>query len=361
MERIRAGIIGSTGMVGQRFVRMLDEHPYFELVMLTSSERSVGMKYGEYVNWSLGNEMPEYVRERELKRTTTEEIKKNEVDVVFSALPTAPAKDIERDLAKEDIPVFSNARANRMEEKVPILVPEINSEHLDIIKHQNFERGFIVTNSNCTASGLTMGLYPLLELGVRSVNVVTYQALSGAGLTGVPSLAILGNVIPFIRNEEEAMEAETKKILGRFDHEKGRIVELETPVHASCARVPVINGHLENVNVEFEGNVETDELERIWKNFRGPAQELRLPSAPESPVLFMDQEDRPQPAMDVNAGKPEMAAGMAVSVGCVRKKEDNMINFWVLVHNTVRGAAGASMLNAEYAFKKGVFRERGIC
>ncbi len=361
MERIRAGIIGSTGMVGQQFVRMLDEHPYFELVMLSSSERSAGMKYGEYVKWSLGKEMPDYVRELELKRTTTEDIKKEDVDMVFSALPSAPAKNVENALAEQGIPVFSNARANRMEEKVPILVPEINSEHLDVIEHQDYQKGFIVTNSNCTASGLTMGLNPLIELGVRSVNVVTYQALSGAGLTGVPSLAILGNVIPFIRNEEEAMEAETKKILGKFDREKGIIRELETPVHASCARVPVINGHLENVSVEFDGDADVQELVDIWSNFRGPAQELRLPSAPESPIIFMEQEDRPQPAMDVNAGKPDRAAGMAVSVGRVRKKEDNMVNFWVLVHNTVRGAAGASILNAEYAFRKGIFRERGIC
>lgn len=351
MKRKKVGIIGSTGMVGQRFVKMLEDHPYFEVVMVSSSERSAGNKYGEYVNWSVGGEMPDHVKEMELKNTDVKCISEERPDLIFSALPSEVAGKMEKELASEGIHVFSNARPNRMDDKVPILIPEINHEHLDIVQHQGYG-GIIVTNSNCTASGLTLGVSPLLDLGVRSIDVVTYQALSGAGLTGVPSLAILGNVIPFIRNEEEAMEAETKKILGRLEGD--RICDLEAAVNASCARVPVVYGHLENVTVEFHEDVNTDVVIDAWKSFKGEPQRLELPTAPEIPVRYMEQEDRPQPTVDIDAGRPERAAGMTVSVGRSRKKEGNKINFWLLVHNTVRGAAGASVLNAEYAFKSKV-------
>ncbi len=341
-------------MVGQQFVRMLEDHPYFDLVFISSSDRSAGKKYEDHVNWAIGGEMPEYVSGRVLKRTTVEDVKEEEVDLVFSGLPSNAAAKIEKELAEEGITVFSNARPNRMEEKVPILIPEINEEHIQLIDHQGFDDAFIMTNSNCSASGLTMGLAPLLKFGVSSIDVVTYQALSGAGLTGVPSLSILGNVIPLIKGEEDAMEAETKKVLGTLDDDEYLISPLQAPVRASCARVPVINGHLENVTVQLVEDVDTDELKASWDDYRGPPQELELPSAPVKPVRFMEQEDRPQPAFDVYAGEPERAAGMTVSVGRLREKGPGLMNFWLLVHNTIRGASGASVLNAEYAFKKGL-------
>jgi len=349
--KLRACVLGATGIVGQHFVRILEDHPIFEVGAVTGSSRSLGKEYGQATDWIVSKELPESVERLEILETTSADVLKADTDIIFSALPSSVAYDIEVELARNGFPVFSNAGAHRMDEDIPILIPEINPDHLMLINKQEFGDGFIVTNSNCSTSGLVFGLKPLQQFGIISVVVSTYQAVSGAGRTGVSSIDILGNVIPFISNEEEKMVAETKEILGTL--QAGRVVPASFNMNASCARVPVQDGHLESVVVELEESIEVEQVCELMSKFTGEPQALRLPTAPTHPIVVFPDHDRPQPKRDLSLGLGDL--GMAVKVGRLRK-QGNRLNMFLLVHNTVRGAAGASVLNAEFAHSKGVFR-----
>ncbi len=342
--------MGATGLVGQQFVRLLENHPYFEVVALTASKKSEGKKYCKVTDWFLKTKVPNYIADTTVTATSLETIQKKDVEIVFSALPSHISNEIEISLAKENISVFSNANAHRMKYNVPILIPEVNPDHLNMVKFQNFNhKGFIVTNSNCSTSGLVIGLKPLMKYRIKNVIITTYQALSGAGKQGVVSMDILNNIIPYIKDEEEKIERETKKILGERKGDK--IEAAEFNVNASCARVPVKNGHLESIVIELEEEIDVKEVLNDFKNFTNEPQALELPTAPKNPIIIVTDQNRPQPARDLNILNNEEEQGMVVTIGRVRKKE-NCLNFFLLVHNTIRGAAGASVLNAEFAYAK---------
>ncbi|MHA1138348.1 MAG: aspartate-semialdehyde dehydrogenase [Candidatus Thorarchaeota archaeon] len=350
MSKLRACVLGATGMVGQHFIRILENHPTFEVGVVTASQRSLGKEYRDATDWIVSSTIPEPVENIVVSATSSKEILKQDVDLVFSALPSDVAFNIESKLAQEGLPVFSNAGAHRMDDDVPILIPEINPDHLELVKEQKYGDGFIVTNSNCSTSGLVFGLKPLEAFGIRSVIVSTYQAVSGAGRNGVSSMDILGNVIPFISNEEEKMASEAREILGIF--ENGKVKPADFDVNASCTRVPVQDGHLESIVVDLEESIEVEQIIEIMNNFRGEPQSLKLPTAPSNPIMVLNESDRPQPKRDLSVEEGDL--GMAVKIGRVRK-QGNRLNMFLLVHNTIRGAAGASVLNAEFALAKGVF------
>lgn len=354
MQKIRTAIMGSTGLVGQQFARMLKDHPYFEVVALTASQASSGKKFHELADWLVEGSMPEYARNIVVKETSIQSLKKEKVKVVFSALPSSAAINIEKNLADEGIYVFSNASAYRMNPEVPILIPEVNPDHLELVKSQLVHRGgFIVTNSNCTTSGLVLALKPLTEFGIKRVSVTTFQAVSGAGRRGLAAIDILGNVIPYIKDEEDKVEAESRKILGTING--GLIQESSIDFNVSCCRVPVRNGHLECVSVELHEEINIVDLTESLMSFQGLPQKLNLPTAPEQPIILRKEKNRPQPIIDYQAGSPARAKGMAVTIGRVRKR-GNRVNFFLLVHNTIRGAAGTCVLNAELSFNHGYIR-----
>jgi len=338
MTKVQCGVLGATGMVGQRFVQLLESHPIFKPVLLAASEKRKGEIYGGTVNWIMDTPLPEYSKHIRLTGLDPDTIADSGIRVVFSALPSEIAGPIESELASRGICVFSNAAAHRMDPHVPILIPEVNAEHLDILDFQDTP-GKIVTNANCSTTGLVLGLAPLRELGIKRVMVTTYQALSGAGYPGISSLDILGNVVPFIRGEEEKIIEETRKILGAV--EGSGIVDHPVEVLPSCARVPVANGHLESVVVEFEGSFTEETIVQAFGEFSVSDEVRSLHSAPEMPVVFIDEPDRPQPKYDLTAGN-----GMATTVGRLRV-DGNYARFYLLSHNTIRGAAGGSILNAE--------------
>jgi len=350
-KKIRVGVMGSTGLVGQQFVRMLSGHPSFEVITLTASGRSAGKRYGDAVEWLVGGTVPEDTADLVVEETSAESFLKKDVKIAFSALPSAVCRDIENELAEKGIGVFSNASAFRMDPEVPVLIPEVNPDHLRLVRSQlHRRRGFIIANSNCTTSGLVLALKPLLEFGIRRVGVATYQAVSGAGRRGLASLSILGNVIPFIKSEEEKIEAESRKILGTF--RGSSVEELPLDIHASCCRVPVRDGHLESVTLDMASDFDLNAAREALASFQGAPQRMKLPTAPENPILVTGEIDRPQPVLDVMAGRPERAEGMAITVGRMRKNGRRM-NFFLLVHNTIRGAAGTCILNAELALRSG--------
>ncbi len=349
MKKLRAGILGATGIVGQQFIRILDEHPFFEIGVVTGSDRSSGKLYSEATDWIVSPSLPENICDFRVLETDVEVLQQNEIDLVFSALPADVAYSVEDELATVGIPVFSNASAHRMKESVPILIPEINPDHLNLVSSQQYEEGYIVTNSNCSTSGLVFGLNPLMDFGIKDVIVTTYQAVSGAGLNGVVSMDILGNVIPFIANEETKMAQETQRILGR--NENGKIIPASFDVNASCARVPVMNGHLESVVVQLDQEFSVSQIIEAYNSFSGEPQSLKLPTAPSHPIIVREESDRPQPTRDLSLQAGDL--GMSVKIGRVRK-QGNRLNFFLLVHNAIRGAAGASVLNAEFAQAKGV-------
>jgi aspartate-semialdehyde dehydrogenase len=338
-ERIPVGILGATGMVGQEFVNFLRDHPWFELTWLGASDRSAGKPYREATTWRLGGETPAYVRDT----IVSDSVPKGAPKLVFSAMDASVATEIEQAFAKAGHVIVSNSRNHRMDADVPLLVPEANASHLGIIREQQRARGWsgtIVTNPNCSTITLVMALAPLRQFGIRKVMVTTMQAVSGAGYPGVASLDILGNVVPFIGGEEPKMESETQKILGDFTGAK--IEPLNARVSASCNRVPVVDGHTICVSVEFEKKPTEQEIIAALNGFRGVPQQKHLPSAPAQPVIYMEQADRPQPRRDV-----ERENGMAVFVGRLRNCPVLNYKFVALGHNTVRGAAGAAVLNAE--------------
>lgn len=339
--RYSVAVLGATGMVGQKFIQLLDGHPWFKLTSLAASERRIGKKYGEEVDWVVSREIPEIAKDIEMVPMDPKHV---DADIVFSALPSSIAKEVEPKFAEAGFVVASNASAYRMTEDVPLVIPEVNPEHLGLIEVQKRNRnwdGFIVTNPNCTTIVLVLSLKPLMDLGLQNVRVASMQALSGAGYPGVPSLAITDNVIPFISGEEEKVETEPLKLLGKFDGSKVQFASIK--VSASCHRVPVIDGHTEAVWVEFGRNVDVGEVKEAFESL----EPIDLPTSPEKVIIVRDEPDRPQPRLDRDAGN-----GMSITVGRIRKDGDRGIKYIVMGHNTVRGAAGASILNAELMVKE---------
>ncbi len=334
---INVGVLGATGAVGQRFVQLLADHPWFNLQTLTASERSAGKKYSSIVNWRLDAPFPESIADVVVTPTTVESVK--DCDLVFSALPAEIATSLETDMARAGVSVCSNARSHRMDPDVPLVVPEVNPDHLGLIDLQRDRGsdGFIVTNPNCSTIVLVMALAPLRSFAFSDVRVATMQAISGGGFSGVSAMDIYDNVIPYIGSEEEKMETETRKIMGTFTGSE--IEDAPFTVSASCHRVPVIDGHTLAVWMDVKAPV--SEVKKAYANFKSPFS--NLPLQPAKPVEIFDQPDRPQPRLDRNRGR-----GMTVSVGRIREG----LRFVALGHNTIRGAAGASVLNAELIYSK---------
>ncbi len=348
MKKLRVCILGSTGIIGQHFVRLISTHPFFQIEALAASTKSAGKCYEDVVDWTVSKHLPEDVRDVNVCSMDRKLLEETDVDLFFSALPADVSRELESIIARMGYPVFTNASGHRMDTYVPILIPEINSQHIELIHHQEYNGGYIVANSNCSTSGLVFGLKPLQSFGIREVFVTTYQAISGAGRNGVSSMDILGNVIPFINHEEAKLESETQIILGQL---RDREVEpANFPINASCARVPVMNGHLESVAVKLSDDISAEAAIDAFSGFSGPPQELLLPTAPKVPVIIKREDDRPQPLRDLFFGSND--SDMSVTIGRVRKK-GSWLNFFLLVNNTIRGAAGASVLNAEYAQTKG--------
>ncbi|MBX5495611.1 MAG: aspartate-semialdehyde dehydrogenase [Bryobacteraceae bacterium] len=346
-KKVEVGILGATGMVGQHFVKFLQGHPWFEITWLGASDRSAGKPYAEATSWRLDGVMPENVARLVVQDSKTVN---GAPRLLFSAMDASVATEIERAFAQAGHVVVSNSRNHRMEPDVPLLVPEINPDHLNLIPIQQRKRGWkgqIATNPNCSTVVLTMALAPLQKFGIEKVIVTTMQAISGAGYPGVASMDINANVIPFIGGEEEKMEQETQKILGTLKGDQ--IAPLEATVSAHCNRVPVVDGHTITVSVGLrEKPSEADILEALDK-FRPIPQQRGLPSAPRKPVVYMEENNRPQPRRDV-----ERERGMAVFVGRLRRCPVLDFKFVALGHNTVRGAAGAAVLNAELMYSEGL-------
>ncbi|MEP6819752.1 MAG: aspartate-semialdehyde dehydrogenase [bacterium] len=345
-KKLRVGILGATGMVGQRFIQLLENHPQFEITALAASDRSQGKKFQEACRWRLPGEQPAFVKEMIVAAPEPP----LDCELIFSSLPGDIARASEGAFAHAGFPVISNSSAFRMDADVPLLIPEINHEHLALIdrqRKQSGQQGYIVTNPNCSTIMLALAIAPLHEkFGVTSVVATTMQALSGAGYPGVPSLAISDNVLPFIEGEEEKIEQETLKILGKFGDEG--IEGAPMAVSAQCHRVNVSDGHLAAVRVKLARSAGLEELKETLASFTALPQELGLHSAPSHPIIVRDEPDRPQPRLDRDAGN-----GMSVSVGRVRP--DNVLDyrFVALSHNTIRGAAGAAILNAELLIATG--------
>lgn len=346
-ERIPVTILGATGAVGQRFVSLLAEHPWFELVGLAASERSAGQRYGEVCRWTLDMPMPAGVRDMPVLPIDT----RLPGRILFSALPGDLAGPVEEEMARAGYIVCSNASAHRMDPDVPLVIPEVNPDHIGLIPVQRRRRGWkgcIATNPNCTTTIMVMALAPLARrFGIRKVHAVSLQALSGAGYPGVPSMDIVDNVLPYIGGEEDKVQSEPQKLLGVLDGDAVRPAPLT--VSAQCNRVPVLEGHMVCVSLELAQDASLEEIRQTWEAFRGEPQELGLPSAPAQPIIYRHEPDRPQPRRDRDAG-----AGMAVTVGRLQECAVLGKKFVVLGHNTVRGAAGGSLVLAELLVAKGL-------
>jgi aspartate-semialdehyde dehydrogenase len=339
-EKIPVGVLGATGAVGQKFVRLLEGHPWFELTELAASDRSAGKTYGEATSWRQYAPIPERLRDRKVKPCEPA----LDCKLVFSGLDSSVAGEVEENFARAGYVVLSNSKNHRMDEDVPLLVPEVNADHLGLIETQRRRRGWagaIVTNPNCSTAGLVLALAPIYRaFGIRRLVVTTMQALSGAGYPGPSAIDMLGNVLPFIPDEEDKLEDEPLKILGKL--ERGGIRPAEFGVSAHTNRVFVEDGHMECVSLEMEEKASIDEVARELSSFTALPQELKLPSAPERPVVVRSERDRPQPRYDRDEGN-----GMSAVVGRLRECPVFDVRFLVLSHNTIRGAAGAAILNAE--------------
>jgi aspartate-semialdehyde dehydrogenase len=346
-KKLRAGVLGATGLVGQRIVSLLADHPWFELTEVAASERSSGKTYAEAVRWHLEAPIPAVARDLVVRSLDPS----LECDFVFSALDSSVAGGAEEDFARAGYPVVSNSRNHRMDPDVPLLIPEVNAAHIDAIplqqKNRSYTTGFIVTNPNCSTAGLVLVLKPLADaFGLEKIFVVTLQAMSGAGYPGVASLDIQGNVVPFIGGEEEKMESEPQKLLGKWNGE--RFVDAGLGISAHCNRVPVIDGHLECVSVSLKKIASLQEVREALREFEVSSELDSLPSALRNPIVVLEDQDRPQPRRDVNAGN-----GMAAVVGRVRECPLLDVKLTLLSHNLVRGAAGAALLNAELLAARG--------
>jgi aspartate-semialdehyde dehydrogenase len=338
--KVPIGILGATGIVGQRFVQMLEHHPWFELAWLAASDRSEGRAYVDAVRWRLKTPIPERVARMTVSPATPAAAP----NVVFAALDAAIAAELEPRFAEAGCCVISNSSALRMAPEVPLVIPEVNAGHVKLIESQRWRKksgGFVVTNPNCSAIGLVLALAPLEQrFGLETVMAVTMQAVSGAGYPGVASLDILGNVIPYIAKEEEKMEEETLKLLGKLNG--SQVLPGSFSMSAQCNRVAVEDGHTESVSVRLKQKANAEDIVRAWNSYTAEPQKLRLPSAPAQPVVYLDAVDRPQPRFDAERG-----AGMTATVGRLRPCKVLEWKFTVLSHNTIRGAAGAALLNAE--------------
>ena len=347
IKKTPVGILGATGVVGQRFIQLLENHPWFEVAWLAASDRSEGKLYGEAAKWRLNTDLPARVAAMRISPNTDTAAAPK---VIFAALDAAFAAELEPRFAEAGCAVVSNSSAFRMQADVPLVIPEVNADHLPLIETQSWRKksgGYIVTNSNCSAMGLAVALAPLQkQFGLRTVMAVTMQAVSGAGYPGVPSLDILGNVIPYIAKEEEKMEEETQKLLGNL--QGGTVVLAPFAMSASCNRVAVEDGHMESIAVKLEKPATAETIIAAWNSYKGGVWDLKLPSAPEQAVIYMAAPDRPQPRFDVDRG-----AGMSTSVGRLRPCKVLDWKFTVLSHNTIRGAAGAAVFNAELLRAKG--------
>ena len=345
-SKLSVGILGATGIVGQRFIQMLEHHPWFEVTWLAASDRSEGRPYAEAARWRMKTAIPPRIANMTIAPAKPDGAPK----IIFAALDAAIARELEPQFAAAGCAVVSNSSALRMQADVPLVIPEVNADHITLIETQAWRRssgGFAVTNPNCSAIGLVLALAPLhRRFELETVMAVTMQAVSGAGYPGVASLDILGNVIPYIAKEEEKMEEETQKLLGTLNG--GRIVPAPFAMSAQCNRVAVEDGHTESVSVRLKRKAKPEEIIATWNDFRAEPQQLRLPSAPERPVVYLTASDRPQPRFDCDLG-----AGMTTAVGRLRPCNVLDWKFTVLSHNTIRGAAGAALLNAELLKAKG--------
>lgn len=336
-NKIKVGILGATGSVGQKFIELLKDHPWFEIAELGASERSAGKKYSTAANWIMKTPLAKEVAELEVKKC----IPNYEAKLIFSGLDSSVAEQIETDFANAGYFVISNSRNHRFDKDVPLMIPEVNADHLSLIDKQPYKGG-IVTNPNCSTIGMVLALKPLHDaFKIKKINVVTMQALSGGGYPGVPSMDILDNVVPYIGGEEEKMETEPRKILGKLGN--GEIeFDNDIKISAQCNRVAVIDGHLETIQIEFENKPTKEEIIEVWDNFQGVPQKLNLPFAPVKPIHYFSEDNLPQPKL-----QRDVENGMVVSVGRLREDPLFHYKFIALSHNTVRGAAGGTILNAE--------------
>jgi aspartate-semialdehyde dehydrogenase len=346
LSKIEVGILGATGTVGQNFIRFLQDHPWFEVTWLGASDRSAGKRYSQATAWRLSGTMPPAVADLQVQDCKPDQAPK----LIFSSMDASVATEIEQAFAQAGHVIVSNSRNHRMEPDVPLLIPEVNPGHLGIIPLQQRKRGWkgqIVTNPNCSTIVLAMALAPLKQFGLTRVLATTMQAVSGAGYPGVASMDINANVVPFIGGEEDKMQAETQKILGDCNGQEFRPHTVKVSAH--CNRVPVLDGHMVATSFELDRNVSEQDLIEALNNFRSVPQERALPSAPSRPIQYMEEQDRPQPRRDV-----ERDNGMAVYVGRLRRCPVLGYKFMALGHNTIRGAAGAAVLNAELMYSEGL-------
>jgi len=345
-SKIPVGILGATGTVGQRFIQLLHEHPWFEITWLAASDRSAGKPYAEAAKWNLATPIPPKIAAMKVSPAAPDS---STPRLVFAALDATAAQQIEPAFAEAGHAVVSNSSAFRMAEDVPLIIPEVNGDHVPLLKTQKWYKkngGFMVTNPNCSAIGLVLALAPLhRRFGIDKIFVATMQAISGAGYPGVPSMDILGNVIPYIAKEEDKMEAETRKLLGSLVESSlngSRITDADLTLSAHCNRVAVEDGHTESVSLKLRKPATAEEIIEAWNEFRCLPQKLKLPTAPEQPVIYESAPDRPQPRLDRDRGR-------GMSAVCGRLRPCNIFDwkFTVLSHNTIRGAAGAAVLNGE--------------
>jgi aspartate-semialdehyde dehydrogenase len=345
-RKIKVGILGCTGAVGQKFISLLKDHPYFEISDIAASESSKGKIYSEHVNWKEAEAIPEDVAGMKIKSCNIEDLSSRILfsRILFSGLDSKVAGEIEEKMARAGFIVISNSRNHRMNEDVPLVIPEINSSHFDLIKKQKTRwdsDGFIVTNPNCSVIVLALALYPIhKKFGLKNVIVTTMQAISGAGYPGVSSMDILGNIIPHIPGEEEKIETEPLKIFGEFEQDKIKFADLK--ISAMCNRVPVYNGHTLAISFETEVKANKDEIIKSWNELKS----FDTPFSPQKVIHYLENEFRPQPLLDLITEN-----GMAVTTGNLRKCNILDWKFTALGHNTIRGAAGAAILNAEYLVK----------
>jgi aspartate-semialdehyde dehydrogenase len=342
--KIPVAVLGATGSVGQRFVELLLNHPWFEVTELAASDRSAGKRYAEATNWIMATPLPEKFANMIVKKCEPN----LDAKIAFSGMDASVAGEIETTFAEAGYYVISNARNHRFDADVPLMIPEVNHSHLDVVKFQNYKGG-IVTNPNCSTIGLAIALKPLYDnFGLEAVNVVTMQAVSGAGYPGLPSLDIIDNVVPFIGGEESKMETEPRKIFGSISN--NRFVDADIKISAQCNRVGVIDGHTECVQVKLKSNPSKAEIIKVWNEFKSLPQELRLPFAPNPVITYLKEDKYPQPRIHRN-----ISNGMGVAIG--RLREDTLFDykFVVLSHNTIRGAAGGTILIAELMKAQGIF------
>jgi aspartate-semialdehyde dehydrogenase len=355
MERRKVGILGATGMVGQRFIQLLSNHPWFEITWLAASDRSAGKTYAEACKWKLDTPLPTRIAAMTVQPNVPEGSTVELPKIIFAALDADIARELEPKFAAVGCAVISNSSAFRMTADVPLVVPEVNADHLGLIEAQSWRResgGYIVTNPNCCAIGLVLPLKPLEErFGIESLFVSTMQAVSGAGYPGVASLDILGNVVPYIKNEEEKLQEEVAKLLGRANGSSIELLDMKLSAH--CNRVAVEDGHTECVSIKFKRKASKADILAAWSEF-APLTGQHLPSAPDSPVEYDDAIDRPQPRLDKMRGN-----GMTTTVGRLRECSLLDWKFTLLSHNTIRGAAGAALLNAEVLARLGKLDKLG--